>query len=335
MNREQDNLPLVALKAISNGALSSADLPTRIKLLNWGRNDSTVGPVLIDEQTVTLMANSQAKAGFDRVALDYEHNTAEGSPEFMRTHEPRDVAGYGTPEVIPHDGLYLSAITWTESGKAKAKNYADLSPTPRLDKEGRVTFLHSVALVRNGAVYGLSFFSASAGKPPVTPTPKPMPETSIADAISAALKPITDNLTALSADVKTLKEAKPTPLSVKQGDKTVTLSADELAAKVITLEGQFTTQAAAADESAKAGVIATFAANGQVPLGEDGKAMDDAALKGLPLGVLKMLSASVPKNTVPLHARQRKANDGQKVESKLTGLDRSIEAHQAEYAARH
>ncbi len=334
MQNIEATLPLVALKAISNGALASEHLPTRIKLLNWGRNDSTVGPVLVDERTVTAMAASQASAGFDRVALDYEHNTAEGSPEYLRTKEPRDVAGYGTPEVVPNDGLYLSAITWTESGKANAKNYADLSPTPRLDKEGRVTFLHSVALVRNGAVHGLSFFSAPAAKPDPKPTHTPMTPEQIAAAIAAALKPVTDTLTTLTADVKAIKETKPAApvFEHKDGDKTITLSAADVVKELVALRATVAAQSTAADTAAKAEVIARFAADGKVPNGEDGKPMSDDALKALPLGVLKMLHASTPA-TVPLTARGKKPTEGQKATDGLTGLARAIAANNAERAA--
>lgn len=326
-------LPLVALKAISNGALGSEHLPTRIKLLNWGRNETVVGPVLVDDRTITAMNASQASAGFDRVALDYEHNTAEGSPEYLRTKEPRDVAGYGTPEVIPHDGLYLSAITWTASGQANAKNYADLSPTPRLDKEGRVTFLHSVALVRNGAVHGLSFFSAPLA---VAPDPKPttpsMTPEQIAAAISAALKPLTDSLTTLSAEVQGIKNIKPPAFECVEGEKTITLSAADVVKEIVTLRAAVAAQASASDTASKSEVIARFAADGKVPNGEDGKPMSDDALKALPLGVLKMLHASTPA-TVPLSARGKKPAEGQNTTDGLTGLARAIAANNAERAA--
>jgi hypothetical protein len=69
------------------------------------------------------------------------------------------VAAYGRAHIIQGDGLYLSEIEWTPSGKEYARNYADLSPAPVMEGN-RAIGLHSCALTRAGAVDGLSFFSA-------------------------------------------------------------------------------------------------------------------------------------------------------------------------------
>jgi phage I-like protein len=140
------------------------DLPRRLKLLDWGRNETVKGPVIVSDLTARQLPAMQAARGFDRIALDYEHNTVEGTPEFKRTKEPREVAAYGTPLLIPGEGLFLDQIEYTPSGESNARNYIDLSPAPERSADGTVVFLHSVALVRQGAVEGLSFFSVDVSE---------------------------------------------------------------------------------------------------------------------------------------------------------------------------
>lgn len=346
--------PIVALKAIRNGALGSDDLPARIKVLNWGTNESTKGHVTLDNQSIAALAANQRRLGFDRVALDFEHNTVPGSIEYERSQEPRRVAAYGTPVVVPGDGLFLENLEWTPVGRAEAKNFADLSPAPSLDAGGRVTFLHSVALVRNGAVHDLSFFSASTN-PPKTNMPESITITEFASALGlkaeatkedvlAKLKTLTA-LTALDPIVALVKDGKIVALSALETrvegiaeqiktieaakvDGVVTFSADvngkplaltpaDVVTRIAALESQLATFTAAGENAEKARVISLFAAEGKVPMGEDAKPMNEDALKALPLGVLKMLHASTPV-TVPLTARGKKP--GNEKES-LKGMD--------------
>lgn len=326
-----DSSELIACKAISNGALASQDLPNEIKLLNWGRNETVKGVVIVDDTTAAVLAANQREFGYDRIALDFEHNTVEGTPEFKRTQEPRDVAGYGVPKIIQGDGLYLTGITYTDIGKAKAKNFADLSPTPLLDMQRRVIFLHSVALVRNGAVHDLSFFTANVpNKTESTMTPEQI-QAAIATGIAAALKPVTDQLATLSADFKALKEAKPAePLIVLTADgKETKLTLAEAGAKLIALEAGVNATKLAAETAEKSNVIALFAKEGKAPKGEDGKVLTPEALGALPLGELKRLHANTPV-TVALSARAGKPPEGQKSTDGLTGIDRAIAAHKAE-----
>jgi phage I-like protein len=139
--------------------MQAAELPSRLKLLNWGTNRTVQGPLVVSDATARLLPVTHSQCGFDRIALDYEHNTVPGSPEFERTKEPREVAAYGVPKVIAGEGLFLEQIEWTPSGKANARNYVDLSPAPLLSKTGDVVLIHSVALCRQGAVEDLQFYS--------------------------------------------------------------------------------------------------------------------------------------------------------------------------------
>ena len=145
---------------ISNGALSVQQLPSRLKVLNWGENPNVKGlAVRVSERTVAALPGNQQSHGFDRIALDFEHNTVPGTPAFLQSVEPRRVAAFGRPAVVAGEGLYLEEIEYTPSGRELAREFCDLSPAPLLDAEGNVVMLHSVALCRQGAVEGLSFFS--------------------------------------------------------------------------------------------------------------------------------------------------------------------------------
>lgn len=149
-----------ANKEISNHALDGKSLPKKIKLLSWGKNETTDGDVYLDEKTIAMFNSMQEKMGRDEdVALDFDHNTVPGSIEYKQG-QPKNIAAYGQPELIEGDGLYLTDLEWTPLGKSKALDYKDLSPACWTDKDGSVTGLHSAALTPNGAVHGLKFYSA-------------------------------------------------------------------------------------------------------------------------------------------------------------------------------
>lgn len=141
---------------------ADAKLPSRIKLLNWGWNDTSEGPVIVDEVTARLFAANQKAIGRERVAVDFEHNTVPGSREYDRTQEPRAVAGHCALVCVPGEGIFGEALTYTAAGQTHAADYEDVSIAPYLDKEGRVVAAHSVALTHTGAAYGLTFEQARA-----------------------------------------------------------------------------------------------------------------------------------------------------------------------------
>ncbi len=134
-----------------------SDLPTRVKILNWGENPNARGEKIVVGQRI-LKTLADPKFAYKRVALDYEHNTLPGTPEYQATTEPRAIAGYGDIEVVEGDGVYLANITYTDSGKDHAKDYEDVSASPvTLASSGEVIMIASVALCRNGAVDGIEF----------------------------------------------------------------------------------------------------------------------------------------------------------------------------------
>lgn len=156
-------LNLISLR-ISNGASIVKGKPTRLKVLNWGDNETKKGVVRVGQKTVDQLPALQKQFNFDRVALDYEHNTVPGSAEYERTKEPREVAAYGTPLIVPGDGLYLVDLTYTPSGDKNALEFIDLSPCVHTDESGEVLFMHSTALCRQGATIDLSYYSIEINK---------------------------------------------------------------------------------------------------------------------------------------------------------------------------
>jgi hypothetical protein len=147
-----------------SGGFKTVDgkLPARIKLLNWGTNATSEGPVIVDDLTASFFAANQKAIGRERVALDFEHNTVPGTPEYERTQEPRRTAGSLQLVCIPGEGIFGEALTYTGTGILHAADFEDLSLAPYLDKEGRVIAAHSAALTRTGATYGITFKAADA-----------------------------------------------------------------------------------------------------------------------------------------------------------------------------
>jgi len=144
---------------VANGALSAPELPNRLKLLPWGESTSTKGRVFVGRKTLTTLSAMQRELGFERVALDFEHNTVPGTRAYKESAEPRPVAAYGTVLVLEGEGLFLDNLAWTPTGILTARNFEDLSPAVKQDSAGEVLFMHSAALTRNGSVYDLTFFS--------------------------------------------------------------------------------------------------------------------------------------------------------------------------------
>lgn len=147
---------------ITNGALKSDELPSRIKVLNWGANKTLDGEILLDEESFKVFYANQASIGRTLCPVDFNHNTVPGTTAYKADKEPRAVAAYGVPTIIPGDGMYWEYLQWTPSGHKSARDYADLSPTVLLDENKRVIGVHSCALTPAGSVDNLSFYSADS-----------------------------------------------------------------------------------------------------------------------------------------------------------------------------
>jgi phage I-like protein len=119
-----------------NGILTltpfSADLkalPSRLLVVPWGTHDTAQGKVICNSATMELLPRVQVELKRDRVALDFQHNTVEGSKFYLG--EPAKVAAFGNIECVPDEGVFLTNLEWTPEGKdiAPCGHYPDLSPT--------------------------------------------------------------------------------------------------------------------------------------------------------------------------------------------------------------
>jgi hypothetical protein len=108
--------------------LSGDPLPVRKLVLPWGTSQAIDGPVTLDDSSVRYFSATQQAQGWDRVALDYEHNTVAGTPAHKETTEPREVAAFGVPTLVPGEGLFLESLEWTPGGVKSAANFCDISP---------------------------------------------------------------------------------------------------------------------------------------------------------------------------------------------------------------
>ena len=137
----------------------AAKLPRRIKVLNWGDNPNCNGRrVNVGELFVKCLGADTYP--YRKVALDFEHNTFPGTAAYKESQEPRPVAGFGTIEAVPGDGVYITMSSWTPEGEKMAVNFADVSAGAVTDKEGNLVAVASVALCRAGAVDGMDFVEA-------------------------------------------------------------------------------------------------------------------------------------------------------------------------------
>ena len=224
--------------SIENRAREQGYTPSRLKLLNWGNNPSTRGLVVLNEKTATLLPRMQKELGYDRIALDFEHNTVPGTDAYESSQEPRSVAAHGVPLLILNDGLYITDLVWTDDGKKSSQNYPDLSPCVARDKDGSVLWIHSAGLVRTGSVTGLEFFSVDV---PINNNKETgmkeawmfallgLEEGATEDQINARAGEVGSALTALSAvKPETLKEL--IALSVDDVKKIIGIDADMIVA---------------------------------------------------------------------------------------------------------
>lgn len=137
-------------------------LPSRMVVMPWGESVINKGEILrVNETTLRELPANQARVNFDRVALDFNHNTVEGSKAYQG--EPAKVAAYASPAVVAGEGLVYEDIQYTPEGEAALRggHYIDFSPAVKTNSAGEVTFVHSTAICRQGQIRGLSIFSAA------------------------------------------------------------------------------------------------------------------------------------------------------------------------------
>ncbi|MDD3885368.1 MAG: phage protease [Victivallaceae bacterium] len=141
---------------LQNKGGQNVELPSRLKILHWGDNVARDGKVYkVNEVTLASVPRNQAALGFDHVQIDFQHQTVPGSP-FYKEPPVKVAASKAGVEVVEGEGVYLSAIAWTQDGKEFSASYPDVSATPFVDKAGNVLFIHSAALCPQGQVEGIT-----------------------------------------------------------------------------------------------------------------------------------------------------------------------------------
>jgi phage I-like protein len=304
---------LVALAPISNEALKGSELPTRLKLLNWGDNETaTKGVVKVGKKTLASLSANQAKFGFDRVCLDYNHNSLPGHPNFQK--DPRLSGGYGEPVVIEGDGLYLESLSYTPSGKVHAPEYSDLSPTPLLDETGEVIFLHSVALCPQGEVKGLTFLCASFLKPLSAKHTAVVAHRTTMDYKSLLCTLLgLDGQTATDDDIQTAAEARAKKEDADKDPTRTGNGAEEAPDDKVNSATAMAALIGKAVSEALKPLTTQFAATAAATEAEQRKAIEAEALgkgkliplsvKKLPFEQFKAIVAELPEGTVPVDQR--------------------------------
>lgn len=138
-------------------------LPQRILIAKWGENTarSQGEKFKVGQQTLKLLNHEQARRGWDAVALDYDHQSVPGHPNF-KDHPREYAAKNGRVEVVENEGLYYLPGEYTPSGKQHASSYQDVSGYFMLDPRTReVIAVKSVALCEHGDVAGAEFVEAA------------------------------------------------------------------------------------------------------------------------------------------------------------------------------
>lgn len=148
---------LIALGATNT---LSKSVPTEIKILGWGETTYNGGKIILDNIAADKIVANQKALNFDRLALDFNHNSVPTSPSY--TGEPISVAASADLEIRPADGLYFVNIKYTQEGKEKISNghYWDVSPAIKKDAQNRVEFVHSAGICRQGRIPNLTLFSS-------------------------------------------------------------------------------------------------------------------------------------------------------------------------------
>lgn len=193
----------LAIFGISNGALAAEQLPSTLTLLKWGENQTDRGVFVVNDETLSAMAAQRAGGIFERVLLDFEHNSLKGHPNYQPP--PRKHAAAGEAFCGRDEGLCMKAVQWTPSGREHAKDYPDLSPALLFRKEGEkfvVLGLVSAALVPNGGVVGLSFFSAQPKQEIAAMDPEMKARI---EALESALAALQEKLTQRESEIAWLK----------------------------------------------------------------------------------------------------------------------------------
>lgn len=139
---------------------ASGALPTAFPVLFGGVNETTKGPVVLDDAAIDAVIAEQRKRGVP-VVIDLEHDSINPLARAMRS-DAADARGRGQYERRGHD-LYIVNATWTPDGarrlRERTQNY--ISAVAYLDEDSRVTRIHNLALVADPATHNAAPLIAS------------------------------------------------------------------------------------------------------------------------------------------------------------------------------
>jgi phage I-like protein len=275
-------------------ALDPEKLPSELVVLKWGDNQTPDGIIKVGAVTLRSLAANQILANFDRICLDYNHNTVPDSPFYGG--EPCEVAAYGVASVEEGVGIKLCSLEWTESAPkyVGGGHYRDLSPAIKLDPDsGEVIFLHSTAVCRQGAVTGLVLNSSTATH---NKTTKMDPKKLLLAILNLAPDATDEEIQAAAEKFGKEEQAEPAhkegepkekPATEKEGGeenlKTLSATVRNISTRIAELTSSL--------EQEKRDAIISLAAS-------EGKVVPDE-VKTLPLADLRSLCAKLPV-TVPM-----------------------------------
>ena len=273
------------LAGITHQALAAGELPTRLKLLNWGENPTSRGPVVVSEKTFAAIESQRAGQAYKRLLIDFDHQSERAAQTFIPS--PRKHVGYGDIVCLKDDGIYLDNIEYTPAGREFAREYSDISPTVKFFEGSReVAFVSSVALCPNGAVHDLTFLSADAAAR----------ETLSAE--TEEMRKLIEQIAALNAAIKALadelKAVKEENAFLRQANEDLVKKLD---ATVIGLRAEAAKAIQAAEDVERRTLLDGAARDGKVlPLSADQRA-------AIPLSDLREMVALARPGRVPLAAR--------------------------------
>lgn len=305
---QSNPLSLVSSTAVLATALpfrsgAAADLPQRVKILNWGLNigRTTKARILVDDIVAATLSANQDAVAVDRVPLDYEHQSHKAHPNYVP--DPRHSPGGGRIEVVPGDGVYLSGIEYTPNGVEFAGSYADVSAVAHLDADGRPLWISSVALTQRGDLAGMEFAEHVAALSALSPASQ------------------TSYRTMETNKETTYREALIKLLSLKP-DESGTVSEEALAAAIAAM-GEKAPQPAKPEDTEEAESVAMSARLDRIERSQlierasrEGKVVPLSAeeIEKTPVAVLSSMIARLAPGEIPLgNAQKSTERPGEKV----------------------
>lgn len=150
--------------AVSFNAVRQGEpLPSRLKILPWGDTRTTDGDLMrVNAQSVALLPQTQREMNWPHAHIDIEHASIPGTQLFKLAAANGSfpaILGWGTPRVVPDEGLFVEDIVWTPESK-RAYEFPDLSGVVKHLADGTVVGLHSFAFCCHGKAEGVTAYSA-------------------------------------------------------------------------------------------------------------------------------------------------------------------------------